>query len=442
MNCAESREEIATRIVAGDIPPDHCPDCATYATELSALARKLSQLPPVGVRPSHSRWLAALAAAGVLALTLVLALGRTDDPPPLSAIQGGADFEQFPQTVSEPDAPLRGEIDWELSLDPPKEGRFNSPVVDGDWLYLSSGSRLAAFELKQKILAWAAVFRGRTNAAPALAGDSIFMSSFETGFSGKINCFDKKTGRMTWERTLQEGVSHMTPLVFDGRVAASNEGSFGKERPLVLFDARNGRVIWKSAPFPYGFNVRPVVWKETLIAMSAAGTLVSMDAATGAIRWTRPIATMPTQALLLSGDVVVAKTRHGKLFAVRASDGADLWQMEGAPDDSAGAQIAHGHVYAALRPAKLVKVDVQTGRLLWSVRLEGDAPEATPCVTRDAVYIPTGGRLQARSTKDGSVLWDIAVGRFEGTGSRLALHRGVLYGCFEREGKPALVAIR
>src|SRR5688572_17909854 len=153
MNCAESRERIAERIVDGAPPTSHCPACSGYAEELRSLAQKISELPPVlerfaqvqpAVKPPArtGRRMAAVAAAAVFALAIFLALDRTSPTPGDSKgrdrlTRDPSEFEQYPQRIAEPDRPLRGKILWEVDLGRKKEnGVFTSPVVEGDRLYV------------------------------------------------------------------------------------------------------------------------------------------------------------------------------------------------------------------------------------------------------------------------------------------------------------------
>jgi outer membrane protein assembly factor BamB len=130
-----------------------------------------------------------------------------------------------------------------------------------------------------------------------------------------------------------------TPTLHDGRVY-----SLGATGIVNALDAASGAVVWSrnaktdtGAPLPgWGFAASPLVVNDAVI-VAASGRLAAYDIATGKPRWTRTtggggyssphLATIDgvTQVLLLSG---------GGATSVAPTDGAVLWQHSFQPGTS------------------------------------------------------------------------------------------------------------
>lgn len=166
---------------------------------------------------------------------------------------------------------------------------------------------------------------------------------------------------------------------------------------------------------------------------SADGTVVALDATSGAVRWRAPLADAhnSTVVALEAGVVYVHASDPGgsRTFvdAFRASDGVFLWH-QGFTIDSAVAEVRQGVVYLTLGASSTTSSAIearraQDGALLWRTQLEGTGlPQArldqgTLYVTSFSTLLPGPGyyyastHLDALTASSGVVCWHRVLAR-------------------------------
>lgn len=172
----------------------------------------------------------------------------------------------------------------------------------------------------------------------AVHGD-LFYTQEQRGEEEVVACYNRKTGEPVWMHSdttrfweANAGAGPRgTPTVSNGRVY-----SFGATGIVNALDAATGALVWSrkatedaKVKVPYwGIASSPLVIDDKVI-IAAAGRLVAYDAATGEPRWLGPsggggyaspqVATVDgvTQILLLRGSGVIS---------VSPADGSELWQ--------------------------------------------------------------------------------------------------------------------
>lgn len=228
---------------------------------------------------------------------------------------------------------------------------------------------------------------------------------------------------------------------------------------LLALRASNGQVRWKidgwSVTLPNGneyiSGITSGITAPTL-ADGALYSVVSLDhsaiyalsAADGTTRWRTPlIGCFPTVGsgypLLLAGGLIyVAPSGHdcapsGWVYALRTSDGSIAWQT---PFERAvlptlgltdGALLVASSTYPAVDEQDyLTALRPSDGRRLWRVSL-GVAPYYLAAADGVAVVSGEffGGKLEARSARDGRRLWSTSASRY-GT-SLPVIARGLVY---------------
>jgi polyvinyl alcohol dehydrogenase (cytochrome) len=221
--------------------------------------------------------------------------------------------------MSRPPAQLTWGIDY-------RNTRFQ-PAQSGG-LTLASARRLE--------LRWAFAYPGAIQARsqPTVAGGSVFVGSQ----SGRVYALDARTGCVRW--TFRASAEVRTPIVISawraGDRSARPRAYFGDilARAYAL-DARSGELLWMrkvddhagatitGAPVPVGDVVYvPVSSLEVAMAADPAyacctfrGSLVALDAATGALRWKR--------YTIASEARPAGRTRAGT--PILAPSGAPIW---------------------------------------------------------------------------------------------------------------------
>lgn len=99
-----------------------------------------------------------------------------------------------------------------------------------------------------------------------------------------------------------------------------------------------------------------------------------------------------------------------------------------------------GRPPARARASQLLCLDLRDGSEVWSApATEG---RHTPLVTDDTVYALIGEKLTALDVATGAKRWDVEVGAPAALGGTFHLRDGVIYGCFRRDERTRLVAVR
>ena len=173
---------------------------------------------------------------------------------------------------------------------------------------------------------------------------------------------------------------------------------------LVALDWRNGDSVWSvplqatSAPLP----VNDVVY------VAAGGAIHALDAATGAARWTAPMAS-PARLIRLAGARVLA-IGASAITAFDVASGASQWTQ---PLDDAGdplGAVASGDaVFVSFAKGAVRRVAAGDGRIAWTRMMDGRP--SPPLLVEDSVYVgATDNHFSALAAKDGKVRWSWRIG--------------------------------
>jgi len=234
------------------------------------------------------------------------------------------------------------------------------------------------------------------------------------------------------------GSGHSTPAVAGGRVyLIVNHGS---DESVVALDSGDGSMLWQrpigrvGAPdqnpsYP-GARSTPTVDGDRVYALSSDGDLVSLDAATGEVRWSHHVredfgGVLGTWAYaespLVDGPRVVVAPggTEATVLALDKLTGDVAWKrpMPGGGaasyasiviDESAGVRQ-----YVAYLSTGLVGLEPESGRLLWS--FEGETKNSpavipTPIPHRGHVYAGSfQGGAGVIALETGTAPWSVSV---------------------------------
>jgi outer membrane protein assembly factor BamB len=205
------------------------------------------------------------------------------------------------------------------------------------------------------------------------------------------------------------------PTYADGRVFAGTLAG-----TIVALDAGSGAKLWT---FRAGGPVRsrPTVDRGALLVLADDGVLYRLDAATGALKWRVTLAPQPVKRLPLqdpqskydrfgadvtvSGDRLYTGTYDGRIVALARADGRVLWEVATGDAVLAAPAIVGGRVYAGSYDRFVYALDAANGKLLWKRDTRGRVA-STPAVSGDRVVI--GNRiydLLGLDARTGAVAW-------------------------------------
>ena len=240
----------------------------------------------------------------------------------------------------------------------------NSPVTDGEWLYVSFGSRgLYAYDLQGK-LQWKkdlGSLQMRNSfgegIAPLLHGNYLVIQNDQETDS-YIVVLDKRTGEEVWRADRDERSSWPQPIVVE----------HGGKKQLITsatrvraYDLETGELIWEAGGL--GGNAIPAVVNvdnEMVIAMTGWRDANAMAIKLGGkgdltdnpdyIKWTNQKGNSYTASPVLHDGILYFVTDRGMVSAVDAKTGEKFYLQQRLPETysfKASPVATNGKLYLA-----------------------------------------------------------------------------------------------
>lgn len=289
---------------------------------------------------------------------------------------------------------------------------FSSPVVEGNFLYSMYGRPneevlVACDALTGKTL-WehATPITFRTDAAndmgngpystPLIVGDRLFT----TGVAGRLQCVDKKSGKLLWTQQLWDSYKGTrvlygyaygytsSPIAYGGTVIVPVGGP-GKA--MMAFQQSDGSVAWAKNDFPNSYSSPLLINVDGLdqLAQVMDGFVIGVNPQNGELLWKMPfrasygiaVATPvwgPGNLLFVSaeydaGAKVIQLTRKGQQMSA-----TELWSSNRLRLHHGNAMLIGDTLYFSSggkgSVAILTAVDMRSGKIHWQER---SIPKAT-----------------------------------------------------------------
>lgn len=218
-----------------------------------------------------------------------------------------------------------------------------------------------------------------------------------------IIAVDALTGERRWARRA-EGPIASTPAISGGRVFVTSMDGY-----LTAYSADAGRELWRfTTDGPTESS--PLIVDDLIIFGDTGGTLRAVRAPTGEEVWSYKAAGAIKSAAAQAGDLVIVGDYGGQVQAVNAYTGEPTWSWAGGQRFYGGPGVAGGRVVIGDVGGSVTALNVATGSVDWQ-RTVGDFVYASPAIADDTVYIGSfTGQLEALSLADGSVKWATPLG--------------------------------
>lgn len=215
-------------------------------------------------------------------------------------------------------------------------------VADGIAYFGSALGSIFAIDAATGAQLWSApISTDNAASSPAVANGVVYING------DSLFAFDAKTGAQIWSSSILNGTS--SPAVVGDVVYCS--GGTG----LAAFNATTGAVLWSISP---GGSLSiledsPAVAKGIVYIGasvtgqhgSVTGTLYALNAHTGKILWSAPVASGITSSPAIANAVVYVGSDDGTLYAFDAKTGAELAAVAGVAGQSSPT-VANGVVYS------------------------------------------------------------------------------------------------
>lgn len=216
----------------------------------------------------------------------------------------------------------------------------------------------------------------------------------------------------------------LAPDSADGVVVAAAAGG-----DVVAVDAANGAVKW-SRHLRARLAGGPAIGGGLVAVGTRTGEVIALDAANGKPRWRHYVGAPVDVAPAIGDGLVITKTIAGDLTALSAKSGDEVWtQSASVPSLSLRFDtrplIVNGVVYAGFADGKAMAVDATSGKEQWRKQvaagqggnLVADIVDVGGVMAFAAgdLYVATyQGRLAAVDAGSGQVIWSRDISSYTG----------------------------
>ncbi len=224
--------------------------------------------------------------------------------------------------------------------------------------------------------------------------------------------------RPQWE--LEVGGNARLALCAETLLVALGTGS------IICVEASTGAVRW-SQDLGAWISAEPTAWNGIVFAGTANRLLFALDHASGALLWTftadGEILSSPVVSdgiLYLLADNSSLSDFSNLLYALDAASGALLWQVDSKSWTPSPPTVNEWGVFTAGSSSTVMALEKRTGEQLWSREIEGVVYSSLP-VGAGKVFVSTiDGWLYAMDASSGAVIWKQNVEEFTPSSPLLA----------------------
>jgi outer membrane protein assembly factor BamB len=177
-----------------------------------------------------------------------------------------------------------------------------------------------------------------------------------------------------------------------------------------VYRNRHARVVWQHGVGKAGPGLEPAVQGDAIYAASKNGTLVRLNAATGASAWRIDAAKQLSAGVGADATIVAVGTDKGDVIAYTA-DGKPAWQVKVTSEVVSPPKISDGVVVVWSGDGRVFGLSATDGKTRW-VYQRNNPPltvrnYAGGAITRGGLFMGTaGGKLVAVDLTTGNLGWE------------------------------------
>jgi outer membrane protein assembly factor BamB len=244
---------------------------------------------------------------------------------------------------------------------------------------VSDDPNLCAVDLASGRLLWHDD-RPRLTGTPAIADNRVLLAATDRPV---VSALDVRTGRLLWQaRTGTDRVSHAGGGAFPALAVPGRDLVFVTDSAGVgAYDAGSGRRRWHAAID--GPRAGLALDGGTVYVVDGSGILHALRADTGTEVWARKVASGAQLPVAGGGGVLIA---GAKPLSLDGATGRVRWTY-GMPLLPGGLAVAESRVYAATAGDGLYVLDSATAAELWHIPEPGQSRFiAGPSITGSVLY--------------------------------------------------------
>jgi outer membrane protein assembly factor BamB/tetratricopeptide (TPR) repeat protein len=278
------------------------------------------------------------------------------------------------------------------------------PVVLGDQLFVTGGSRVFALRTNPKKFEWSEPLDGPIEGGVKAGADRLYVG---TTAQGLYSLDPAQPGKRTvWRYEAGDRVSGTPGLSSDGATvyvgtndrmlhavkAASGDGLWKREVPseirvepvaldaMIIVACTDGTIlalkggrpedeVWK---FRIDGTPGPMTLADGVLYFSGSdNTIFALDPVKGAKLWSRVLPSNVTGRVAAVGGTVCAAVREGKVHFLNAATGATLWTYETQSAIQGGVSAAGGLVLFGGDDQTVYAFDLSLRSLAWRLKVKG-----------------------------------------------------------------------
>lgn len=150
-----------------------------------------------------------------------------------------------------------------------------------------------------------------------------------------------------------------------------------------------------------------------------AGSVIALDAVTGATRWEVPLPAVVIGDMAYTGGRLLVGTTRG-LYALDRTDGTEVWHFAGS-GSVWGSPLVVGETVFITAQRGVFALDVMTGEEIWRNRTE----TSFMAYDEDTLYLTDGNQLVAVEASTGVEKWRVQIG--SASLIHIVISAGVIY---------------
>jgi len=325
---------------------------------------------------------------------------------PLAPVDPPAPLQHFEPSLTV--TPL-----WSRTIGSDSEDLRLAPLLDGEQIYVASGSRVAALNRADGTTLWQVTLPQPISTPPA-DGDELLL----LGGDAEVIALRKADGSVAWRSGVSSEVL-AAPRLAAGRVLVHTLDGY-----LLALDHFDGSEVWRfSQPVPalsLRGSSRPAATADVAVAGFANGRVAALALSDGTPRWLTAAATAHGRSelerlvdvdaeLVVAGGAVFASSYPARTVALTLSGGEPFWERD--IGSHSALALADATLYLSDSRGDVWALEARSGATLWKQAALHGRDLGAPAIQADAVVVGDGsGYLHWLSREDGRLIARHAIG--------------------------------